>query len=304
MKRTRISLHELTALQVDIDGKRVQPPGRQGKSAASRRDIMGNVINPRPYKRRHHLKSVEHSHSRDEIDGDVAASSLTESIRAASPSAGLRSDGDGKQESKKRKRDEYFPGVLPYLHPPKRHRSGTPDNSSEDEMPSSMKDLLKTIHHYAGAYYDERGMLTASQSLHAKEQRERRDQSTMADERADSVGSKESAEDIGMQQEKPSQSQIRDMYRAFDGSALLFIGMLVHEHVVSRMNRPDPPLDEWEKRVQADKERVRRLRKPRRKVKQEEEEEDADADEVDNEGGSSDEEKLENVESDKDDMGG
>lgn len=278
---------------------------------------MGNVINPRPYKRRHHLKSVEHSHSRDEIDGDVAASSLTESIRAASPSAGLRSGGDGKQESKKRKRDEYFPGVLPYLHPPKRHRSGTPDNSSEDEMPSS--DLLKTIHHYAGAYYDERGMLTASQSLHAKEQRERRDQSTMADERADSVGSKESAEDIGMQQEKPSQSQIRDMYRAFDGSALLFIGerfgwylsfsdfcigMLVHEHVVSRMNRPDPPLDEWEKRVQADKERVRRLRKPRRKVKQEEEEEDADADEVDNEGGSSDEEKLENVESDKDDMGG
>jgi hypothetical protein len=272
MNLGKISLHELTSLQVDLSGQRVrhQIP-RTTKKIPGSQDHLGNIINPRPFvnsrKRR-----------REEIE---------ESPASASDSVQTESDDRELGRRKKRRGDRYFPEVLPYLHPPGASNSAREDclaGSANNGLPSSvwniclclsfiwhdLQDLLKTIHHFASHYYSQRGLLTASSRakraksyLNAKLgiesgivsgsdsiQEDNSKEGTDNEERSSSllrkgkeiaakgrVKGRDSVKvnhmeslgvlptDISHIKQLDGSNKIKDMYRAFDGTTLLLIGM-------------------------------------------------------------------------------
>ncbi|PVF98964.1 hypothetical protein CPB86DRAFT_326106 [Serendipita vermifera] len=255
MKRKNISLHELTALQVNFSGERARHPvSHTSKKIPGNPDHLGNIINSRPF---------VNSRKRRRQEMEEQPASASESIHAESD------DGESSRR-RKRQRDRYFPEVLPYLHPP-----GTSNGSREqhltrysgDGLPSS--DLLKTIHHFASSYYTQRGLLKgASRTKRGKSSPNGKESDT--EQQSDSIREYSSQEgrtdgeggssspslgnekelvprsrekgkgstkvgymeglgavplDISHLNQESSSSKVKDMYRAFDGSTLLLIGM-------------------------------------------------------------------------------
>ncbi|KAF8589646.1 hypothetical protein K439DRAFT_1628644 [Ramaria rubella] len=117
-------------------------------------------------------------------------------------------------------------------------------------QPSS--DFLKCIHHFASQYYYFKGELFDSAGQYRREKKEKQRQRKL---RAETSGSQEdqtededdggddqertrqkvNIKDIGKQKKPrtPKENRKKDMYKAFDGSALLCIGMLLQAHISS-----------------------------------------------------------------------
>ncbi|KAF8806078.1 hypothetical protein BYT27DRAFT_7191380 [Phlegmacium glaucopus] len=149
------------------------------------------------------------------------------------------------------------------------------------DEPSS--DLLKCIHRYASEYYTQSGQLLNSSREYRKQRKIRRDikkaqgrtkisisptNSRTPSPNHDSLGSESdistrdgdydneggSKLDKGKEKEKAPRKgrqrtakQYRDMYKVFDGSAIMAIGMLIQEYIVDVL---DPqPSGEWEEEM-------------------------------------------------------
>lgn len=262
-QRQRITLHDLTALRVGINGERVQAPMPRSRKQASatRIDERGNAVVARPFLKPRKRRLDLEDERTNVADGE--ADNGEEDDRA----------------QKRRRRDHYIPDLLPFLH-----HSNIASHSGDDErrvenLPSS--DLLKVVHHFASCYYDERGLLTAAArparvARRAKEKGTPKSHSpaqinendgnpeagsmyTEEDTQADDWVSKGSPTRPGRSMAAiPESTRLKDMYKSFDGSTLLLIGMLLQSHIESQINRPPPLSLEWEETLQMEKRRLER----------------------------------------------
>ncbi|KAI9507801.1 hypothetical protein F5148DRAFT_66457 [Russula earlei] len=125
-------------------------------------------------------------------------------------------------------------------------------------VPSS--DLLKCVHHSASQYYATRGLLSRAYRHGRAKLAQAADSIADADDplaegvrqggnklwNAEGV-TKDKEFSSGKRQTSPE--SVLDMYKAFDGSALIAIGMLLQEHVSTLLN-PHIPLG-WEVEMEA-----------------------------------------------------
>lgn len=245
MRGRRVTVHELAALQLDIRGERaISSSARHRKQATGRPDGRGNIVSSRfSLARRKKRKS---SSLGEETDEGIEAISQDNS-------------DDSQPLRKRRKRETYFPEILPFLQELQSPSTGSDGLNHEDEndgaqQPSS--DLLKAIHHFASCYYDQRGMLKDTHKLSRIQKSLLSDCSIPKSKRGE--GSSRTASDMeeesplsyekglnnsapipqkkasgsisqgpSFNEGKPRQrkpNHTRNMYRAFDGSALMAIG--------------------------------------------------------------------------------
>ncbi|KAH7912947.1 hypothetical protein BJ138DRAFT_1082582 [Hygrophoropsis aurantiaca] len=175
------------------------------------------------------------------------------------------SDMESEIRDSRAKKRRSFVRDLNFLVPPLYPALSTPVDSSSDiqtikfSEPSS--ELLKSIHHFASCYYRETGHLRDG----SKDYRGRKKirglkqlgPETAYMSAADSIASdwtRESYESEGDEDEDTSEHECngedennesssslsnvapnKDMYKAFDGSALVAIGMLLQEHIAHTM---------------------------------------------------------------------
>lgn len=125
MRGERISVHELTALRVDVSGERGrQPMPRSRKQVSASRDIAGNVVAVRPFKRKRYTVDILSS---GEAPGDT--------VEQADKTLEVKS------RSKKRRRDSHIHGLLPFINPPEMRNETLRECSStscDDFLPSSV----------------------------------------------------------------------------------------------------------------------------------------------------------------------
>jgi hypothetical protein len=124
MRGERISLHELTALRVDLIGERSRKPmPRSRKQASGGRDSRGNLVATRAFKvRKRALDATdqETEHQQEPTEAD---------------------DAEGGPKKKRRRRDHYIPDLLPFLHPRGVAEETTQivaDSNGGDGLPSSV----------------------------------------------------------------------------------------------------------------------------------------------------------------------
>ncbi|KAI6040440.1 hypothetical protein EDC04DRAFT_2894168 [Pisolithus marmoratus] len=109
-------------------------------------------------------------------------------------------------------------------------------------------DLLKSIHHFATCYYGERGQLSDCSRALRMEKRERKRENIhmmaaktklsesdeeMWEDQDGEIGQSDDSDD-GVSKARATSSHgpgIKDMYKAFDGSALMAIGILIQEQI-------------------------------------------------------------------------
>ncbi|KLO14513.1 hypothetical protein SCHPADRAFT_850845 [Schizopora paradoxa] len=178
--------------------------------------------------------------------------------------------------------------------------SSTLDPSQSNEpcsLPVPSSDLLKCVHYFASEYYAAHGQLSDLAKEARKEAKlikqqqlddilnERDDENEEQDStlREDGVEDDEQVEEGMDNQPKPKrrggrkagkkwgEARLRrDMYKAFDGSALMAIGMLLQEHVAEVMHATPP--EGWEEQMEeeeAQESRERRVKGGRRRRKKE-----------------------------------
>ncbi|KAF9004308.1 hypothetical protein BDQ17DRAFT_1354913 [Cyathus striatus] len=141
---------------------------------------------------------------------------------------------------------------------PTQHAAPHPIGPSDLPLPSS--DLLKCIHHFASTYYTEHGEMLQIAQQYRKEKKERQHSTepTRKKKRLDedldddheehsSSGNKEEGTSRKPAPRKRRPKVYRDMYKMFDGTALMAIGMLVQGYVESMLTPKVPP--NWERDV-------------------------------------------------------
>ncbi|KAG8813669.1 hypothetical protein FRC17_001467 [Serendipita sp. 399] len=157
--RGPVSLHELTALQVDPNNRRAKVMPQSAKQASGTYNRTGNIVTSRPF-----IVPRKRALTPEGADEDT----LLEPLNGGAE----RLEAEHHIPRKKRKKEHIPSDVLPFLHPsPPRNASRVERRSDENELPSS--DLLKAIHHFASTYYDERGILVASGVAWRKEKYKR-----------------------------------------------------------------------------------------------------------------------------------
>ncbi|KAA1468979.1 hypothetical protein DENSPDRAFT_551518 [Dentipellis sp. KUC8613] len=155
-------------------------------------------------------------------------------------------------------------------------RQAAEASSSKSGLPVPSSDLLKCIHHFTSSYYASKGQLyNASRDyrVRRKEQlkkkkgkeRQRSDGSSEEEDEDEEESQTEDDEDGGGGEDedegvpdddedaaifkrrkrkfRPKEEFRRDMYKLFDGSALMALGILLQEHVASLVG-VDVPSDE------------------------------------------------------------
>ncbi|KAG8810747.1 hypothetical protein FRC17_002806 [Serendipita sp. 399] len=157
--RGPVSLHELTALQVDPNNRRAKVMPQSAKQASGTYNRTGNIVTSRssivPRKRALTPEGADEDTLLEPLNGGAE-----------------RLEVEHHLPKKKRKKEHIPSDVLPFLHPsPPRNASRVERRSDENELPSS--DLLKAIHHFASTYYDERGILVGSGVAWRKEKYKR-----------------------------------------------------------------------------------------------------------------------------------
>jgi hypothetical protein len=187
------------------------------------------------------------------------------------------------------------------------------EESMNWSVPSS--DLLKCVHYFASQYYAARGLLSDRSRMYRRELRQRKarvgaiqaaDSGEEVDAAADDLFAEDEDDESASEKEdrceksilkdqemnegegSPTKS-VPDMYKAFDGSALMAIGMLLQGHV-SMLLRPNIPPG-WEEEMEA----AGLVPEDGSAVLEDEDEEDAERDKSDDEDIS-----VESVSSDKD----
>jgi hypothetical protein len=123
--RQRISLHDLTALRIDISGERAKPTkARSRKQASAGLDSRGNMVTVRPFVRSHKHKLESGDERMELLEG---------------------MDHDYPRNRKRQKINTSHPELLPFLHPP---TSGTQPSATEtgaDPLPSSVTIAAEAI---------------------------------------------------------------------------------------------------------------------------------------------------------------
>lgn len=153
---------------------------------------------------------------------------------------------------------------------------GEPSSSTFDpsqsnvpySLPVPSSDLLKCVHYFASEYYAAHGQLSDIAKEVRKEARTLKKNQlegpiNQPDEevvilREDDGGNEEQPEETKPKRrggrkagKKWAEARLRrDMYKAFDGSALMAIGMLLQEHVAEVMSASPP--DGWEEQMEAE----------------------------------------------------
>lgn len=129
MRGERISLHELTALRLDMTGERAQQPmPRSRKHASGSRDARGNIVASRSFKVRKRTLDVveqEREHPEKPIEADTIEIQV---------------------KTKKRRRDNYIPDLLPFLHAPEMIEKAPQTVSNglgNNDLPSSVRSPLE-----------------------------------------------------------------------------------------------------------------------------------------------------------------
>jgi len=136
-------------------------------------------------------------------------------------------------------------------------------------VPSS--DLLKCVHYFASQYYAARGLLSDQSRVYRRkvgQGKARARNSQTADPGTNSAAAAD-ADDLFAEDEEENETDLRrgdhdakggepkgspsesvlHMYKAFDGSALMAIGMLLQEHISMLLKPRIPP--EWEEEMEA-----------------------------------------------------
>ncbi|EAU82602.2 hypothetical protein CC1G_07884 [Coprinopsis cinerea okayama7 len=173
---------------------------------------------------------------------------------------GAKRKDEGRKEGRPSKRLRFSEG-LEYLvrEAEEATRGGSPGPS--DRLPLPTPELLQSIHVFAAQYYHEKGLLT-NLSATARQERKKRKRKARAEKSgqayqsgesdhenastdSSSSSSSESETESAIQRRDSRRSErFRDMYRAFDGSALLALGILVQEFVKDNLRANIPA--EWE----------------------------------------------------------
>ncbi|KAG8846030.1 hypothetical protein FRB91_001244, partial [Serendipita sp. 411] len=121
---SKISLHELTALQVDLNNRRTKAMPQPFKQASGTRTRTGNFVSSRPFKisRKRRMTPDDVDSSGEFLNRDEAQ----------------WEESEDRVPRKKRKKQHFPSDVLPFLHPPSPRRKATnrPINK-DDELPSS-----------------------------------------------------------------------------------------------------------------------------------------------------------------------
>ncbi|KAI0275307.1 hypothetical protein BC834DRAFT_965707 [Gloeopeniophorella convolvens] len=248
--RRRNTVHDFSALRLHPDGARVTitSPKKVGlydrATYHTGRDARGN----RFARDAAGLGAVPRRSRRPAPEEDGEAFNL--------------SDGDVESVStrRSRKRRRRIDGDVEFLQSSRAatHESGSGGGWS---VPSS--DLLKSIHYFASEYYTAHGMLSDRSRIYRREKKELRSKAAFAaDEEDDDLfaeGEQDSEDGESGEDEVHSKQDDKDkgdspdimpdMYKAFDGSALMAIGMLLQEHVSAMFNPKVPP--GWEEEMEA-----------------------------------------------------
>jgi len=117
--RQRISLHDLTALRVDVNGERIMSLRHRSKKQVLSvgADVRGNVVALRPFvKLRKH--QLELSEDQATLPGMVAP--------------------DGERKGKRLKKYHDYPVLLPFLHLPTSSGQFNETQNATDILPSSV----------------------------------------------------------------------------------------------------------------------------------------------------------------------
>lgn len=165
-----------------------------------------------------------------------------------------------------------FPCELSFLDPaPVSVSSLEEGRDARDQVvsfPDPASDLLKSIHHFSSCYYRERGQLFDSSRYFRRKKKERykesqenihtltskahKRQNTESDvelsEAVDETSEEDEdgsdtmdAEDRGSEAPRAKGDTCKkDMYRAFDGSSLMAIGIVLQEYVAHTLSPPSP----------------------------------------------------------------
>jgi len=170
-------------------------------------------------------------------------------------------EGESEEEERKRKRQKKDPRKIKQIQFHQnfdfvlggQNGTGTVLASNDPLLPSS--DLLKCLHHFATNYYSNKGQLTDTSRIARQKKRAKMvtGTGTRSGSRstANSISGEESdgsGVDIAPtsptipqnpEQKGPQRPDlVKDMYKIFDGSALVALGVLVHEHI-ERLLRQD-----------------------------------------------------------------
>ncbi|OCH94504.1 hypothetical protein OBBRIDRAFT_823441 [Obba rivulosa] len=257
---------------------------RKGKAAA--RDARGNWIardagGSGKVKQRHASARVAENTSDGEIFGTAGINGGEEQEHAS------QEQEDFLESSRARKRRKFNedlsflapPRTTPEAPVVKSQETLVQGREPSQEPPLPSSDLLKCIHYFASTYYTGTGQLyDATREVRREKKRRRlkklqalvdesrqaaraRDEATTTDlDHAQSSGEDESESGESEEEEegnkgkgKTVSSRTRaapantDMYKIFDGSALMVIGMLLQEHVAGLL-RPNIP-EGWEEEM-------------------------------------------------------
>ncbi|KAJ8519690.1 hypothetical protein ONZ45_g3392 [Pleurotus djamor] len=121
------------------------------------------------------------------------------------------------------------------------------EEATEDSefLPVPSSDLLKCIHHFASAYYAEKGQLTNLAQQYRMERKARkaaRKNKTEESTEDHAANDNEDGQPTPAPREKVTRR--RDMYKAMDGSALMAIGMIIQEYVAFLVTPQIP--EDWD----------------------------------------------------------
>ncbi|EJU06676.1 hypothetical protein DACRYDRAFT_113322 [Dacryopinax primogenitus] len=144
----------------------------------------------------------------------------------------------GKEKTRRRRRQRFSLGELELSVPPAELKAG--------ELPPPSSDLLKTIHHMAASQYASQSLLFQSSARAKRERRLARlklDQKNRAKHGGkmtrelggDGPEEESEEEDEESRVDREGDGRVRDLYRAFDGSALAVLGVLLQEHIKHQM---------------------------------------------------------------------
>ncbi|TDL30038.1 hypothetical protein BD410DRAFT_50512 [Rickenella mellea] len=295
--RRRTTVHDLASLRVRPDGTRVKNATPSLRSAASAaRDAAGNWIAsdaggkgdvPRWRKKKKRL--VEEQDEGGEVGG--GDDGVVDGTRDEDEG---EDTGPKDPRAKKRRR---FLEDLTYLDAPLERSSQEVESAANDaaSLPVPSSELLKCIHYYASRYYTARGELFDAAKEARREKKVRKmerlknegsssrgstdgreneegvesedgdeQENEDGNENTDSVTGRAETEEADSKGSKVKKKVLRrDMYKAFDGSALMAIGMLIQEHIFSMMSTG--PGEGWEDEMVALEEEKRVRSAARRK---------------------------------------
>ena len=279
MARRDHTAHDLASLRIDLFGETAKASSTPifGRKPRGTVDKRGNVLATTPFMKGKR-KAVEM--------GDITQGGPGE------PTVSDVKDGALDSGRPRKKKRRYYPGVLPFLD-----IAGGAGNTVyhlEDGQPTAVsthlpfecpfsfivrQDLLKRVHRFACEYYSDRGILfDASQGLRDSNHRSssgrlKNGGDTLMTEfeptpTADTLRGKDEMgghRDGGTEtaQERTTVKPLhKNMFRAFDGTALLTIGvilqpyitsqslrlstgMLLQEHITSFLQRPPMDSNKW-----------------------------------------------------------